>query len=75
MFTKNLMIQNYNNPFKLYISDYFMDNEKRLKMAVISGASHALNFRNEHPRANDDEVIQHITREIDGILKKIDEEE
>ena len=51
-----------------------MDEEKRLKMAVISGASHAIRYREENPRATEQEVIQHITKEAQNIIDKIDEE-
>ena len=51
-----------------------MDEDKRLKMAVIAGASHALTFRKSNPRSSDEEAIQHVTREIESILEKIDKE-
>jgi hypothetical protein len=50
-------------------------SENNLKLAVISGASHALRFKAKHPRATDEEVIQYVTNIIEQILKKIDEEE
>ncbi len=52
-----------------------MDEEnKKLKMALISGAAHAINFKEKNPHASEQEIIQHITREAENILKKIDEE-
>ncbi len=50
-----------------------MVNQK-LKMAVISGASHALKYKEKNPRAGDSEIIQHITREVDSILQNFEEE-
>jgi hypothetical protein len=48
--------------------------DKKFKMAVISGASHALAFKQKNKRATEEEVIQHVTKEAENILKKIDEE-
>jgi len=45
---------------------------KKLKMAIISGASHAIRYKEENPRATEDEVIRFVTREVDEILDKID---
>ena len=49
-------------------------DKKRLKMAIISGASHAIRFKEKSPRASEDEVIRHVTKEVDNILEKIDED-
>lgn len=52
-----------------------MENDKkRLKMAIISGASHAIRFRETNPRATEDEVVRHVTKEVNSILEKIDKE-
>lgn len=51
------------------------EEKYKLKMAVISGASHAIKFKERKPRATESEVLQHITDQIDEILKKIDEQE
>ena len=48
--------------------------DKRLKMAIISGAAHALSYKEENPRASDEETIRHVTEEAKKILEKIDEE-
>jgi len=50
------------------------DEEKRLKMAIISGAAHALKYKDENPRANEQEIIRHVTENAEDILEKIDEE-
>ena len=47
---------------------------ENIKMAVISGASHALKFRDRHPRATNEETIRHVTEKMDEILEKIEEE-
>ncbi len=50
------------------------EEEKRLKMAIISGAAHALKFKAKNPRATEEEVMQHVTLKANEILKKIDVE-
>lgn len=52
-----------------------MNSDKMTKMAIISGASHALAYKSRNPRVTDEEVIQHINREIGKIVNKIDSEE
>jgi len=52
-----------------------VDEEKKLKMAVISGASHALKFKAKNPRKSDEDAIQYVTREIESIIEKLGEEE
>ena len=51
-----------------------MEEGHRLKLAIISGASHVLKFKSKNPRATDDEAIQHIARETESILRNIDED-
>ena len=51
-----------------------MEEDKRLKMAVISGAAHAMQYKEKNPRSTEDQVIQHVTKEVEKILEKIDEE-
>jgi len=51
-----------------------MEEEKRLKMAIISGASHAIRYKSKKPRATEEEVIKHVTSKVDEILNKIDKE-
>ena len=52
-----------------------MDEEnQRLKMATISGAAHAIQYKEKNPQATEQEIIQHITKNADSILEKIDEE-
>ena len=49
-----------------------MDKEREmLKMAVVSGAAHALNFKEKNPHATDDDAIRHVTREMALILEKL----
>ncbi len=45
-----------------------------IKMAVISGASHALKFRDRYPRSTNEEAIRHVSEKMDEILSKIEEE-
>ena len=50
------------------------EEEKKLKMAVISGAAHALTYKTSNPKATEQEIIQHVTLKVDEILEKIDAE-
>lgn len=49
-----------------------MANEYKLKMALISGASHALEFKAKNPGATDEEIVREITENSDEILDKIE---
>ncbi len=42
-----------------------------MKMALIAGASEALKFKREHPKASDEEALQHVNRESTGLVTKI----
>ncbi len=46
-----------------------------LKIALISGASHALQYKREHPHASDEEVLRYVTKETKNILSKVGTEE
>lgn len=48
--------------------------DKKTKMALIVGASKAIRYKEEHPEASENEIIQHIIANSDKILAKIDEE-
>ena len=46
---------------------------ENIKKAVISGASHALKFKDRNPRATEQETLQHVMDNLDEILGKIEE--
>jgi len=46
--------------------------EKKIKMAVISGASEAIKFKDKNPDATNEEVMQHITDNSEKIAGNID---
>lgn len=48
------------------------DEKKMLKMAIIAGASHALKFKRDQRYSTDDEAIQHVTKNANDILSKLD---
>ena len=50
------------------------EENQRLKIAAISGAAHALRFKEKNPNATEQEVIQYVTDLSEEILKNIDEE-
>ena len=52
-----------------------MDESNRLKIAVISGASHALKYKRDNPKASDDEILRYVTKETRSILEKVGTEE
>ncbi len=52
-----------------------MENEKRIKMALIAGAAHALKYKHKHPNASDEEIIQHVNRDSEEMISKLDTEE
>ncbi len=43
-----------------------------LKMAIISGASHALKYKKQNSSSTDEEVLQQVNREANEILAKLD---
>lgn len=49
------------------------DEQKRLKMAIIAGASHAVTFMKRNRMADEDEVIRHVSENAHEILEKIDD--
>ena len=49
-----------------------MDEKKKMKMAIIAGASHAMNYKQKNPGATEEQVLQHITKEANFILENID---
>ncbi len=51
-----------------------MNESNRLKIAVISGASHALQYKKDNPRASDEEILRQVTRNVREILGKISED-
>ncbi|MBS3091054.1 hypothetical protein J4217_01230 [Candidatus Pacearchaeota archaeon] len=51
-----------------------MVEKEKLKVAIIAGASGAARFKEKNPRASEADVINHITKQIEIILAKIDEE-
>ena len=49
-----------------------MAEDRQIKMAIIAGASHALKYKDQHWKATEDEILQHISKNIDNILKGMD---
>ena len=49
------------------------EEERRLKMAVISGAAKAIDFKEQNPKAQKEEIMQHIADNAQEILEKIDD--
>jgi len=51
-----------------------MDEKNKIKMAIISGASHALKYKQESPNSTAEEIIRRINRESNSIIEKLDSE-
>jgi len=49
-----------------------VDKDQKLKVAVISGASHALKYHAANPHMTDEDVIRYISSNVNTILSKID---
>jgi hypothetical protein len=52
-----------------------MDEDHQLKLAIISGASSALQYKRSNPRASDEETLRHVTRNVEKILAKVGQDE
>ena len=52
-----------------------MEDEKKIRMAVIAGASHALKYKQSRKRATDEDAIQFVTREMERIIESLGKEE
>ena len=52
-----------------------MEEEYKLKLAMIASASEAIEFKEKNPTASEQEVIQHVTNKSDEIIKKIEEDD
>ncbi len=52
-----------------------MDEKKKLKMAIIAGASEAMKYKNEHPSATTEEVIRHVSSQSSEVVSKINTEQ
>lgn len=50
-------------------------DDKKMKIAVIAGAAEALDYKSRHPRESDDRAVQHVTKKVREIIKKIESEE
>jgi hypothetical protein len=51
------------------------NNEKRLRIAVIAGASHALRYLEKNPRATTNEVVKHVSDNVNGIIGDMEKSE
>jgi len=49
------------------------EEKKRMKMAIIAGASNALKYKEKKPNATESEVINDIMHNINEILLKIED--
>lgn len=48
-------------------------DEKRMKVAILAGAAHAMRYKEKNQFAQANEVLQHISENMDIILDNIDD--
>jgi len=49
-----------------------MDVKKKLKMAMIAGASHVLKYKKSNPGVSDEEALQQLNRDSTEIADRLD---
>ncbi len=49
-----------------------MVKKEMLKMAIVAGAGSALKYKDQHPKADESEVMSYITKNINEIISKLD---
>ena len=50
------------------------EEKKKLKLAVIAGASRAISYKEKRPSATESEIIRDITSNMNDIIDQIDED-
>ena len=48
------------------------NDERKIKMAIIAGASEALNYQARNPRATESETLQHVSQRIRELVRNIE---
>lgn len=51
-----------------------MGDKEMMKMAVIAGASYAMRYKEEHPRATETDVMNYVAGEIKKIIHELEKE-
>ena len=70
-----LLINFYIYIFKEDFLFYAMVSNQFLKIAIIAGASYALKYMEEHPKATEAEAMSYVTENLARIIQGLDEEE
>lgn len=47
-------------------------SEEMIKQAVISGAAHALKYKEKNPSESDSEILREVVKELRSIINEID---
>lgn len=50
-----------------------MAEKEVVKRAVVAGAAAALKFKERNPKATEQEIVAHVTREMKRIISEIEE--
>lgn len=48
------------------------ENEEMIKRAVISGAAHALKYKEKSPAESDSDILRQVMRDLREIIREID---
>ncbi|MBI2043391.1 hypothetical protein HYT25_03315 [Candidatus Pacearchaeota archaeon] len=51
-----------------------MADKEMVKMAVIAGASYAMRYKEEHPRASETEVLNFVAGETKKIIHELEKD-
>ena len=51
-----------------------MAEKDKVKMAVVAGAAVAIKYKEENPRASESEIMSHITKRMERIIRKLEED-
>jgi hypothetical protein len=50
-----------------------MDKKEKMKMAVVAGASYAIRYKEEHPKATESETMSYVTKSMRKIIRDVEE--
>ena len=50
-----------------------MKKDEMMKRALIAGAAAALKYKDRNPSAGESEIISHVTKEMEKLIKEIEE--
>ena len=51
-----------------------MDKKEKIKMAIIAGAAAAIEYKENHPKATESEVMGYVTKKMPKIIRDLEED-